>query len=289
MRREQIFKICLNHALTHDIEYKPKDSKSWHFVVNDYSDGEVELEQFCLRFKNEEIAGEFKKSIDDALNGVTSKQNGTSEHADKIPQRISAADKQTAEEKENIKKLQLPQNFYDYKNVEQCSGCRGCHSEEFKFPEIKVVNQEFIDDNPLPLVMPKTTKSNDLSKKGQTTTASTTTSFNFFSNTPAFGTTATSNSFVFGTPTAGDTKPVVAQQTPDSVENAIKPSTFSFTSALAGTNTPKTEATSTFSFSTGNNAFGSPTVTTQSEPIKTSFSFNSPAVTQQSTTSKLSS
>lgn len=76
MRREQIFKICLNHALTTEIEYKPKDDKSWHFVANDYSEGEVELLQFCLRFKTPEIAIAFKTAVDDALAGKSIVQNG---------------------------------------------------------------------------------------------------------------------------------------------------------------------------------------------------------------------
>lgn len=59
MRREQILKICLNHTLSESIEYKPKDDKSWHFVANDYSEGEVELRQFCLRFKTSNIASDF--------------------------------------------------------------------------------------------------------------------------------------------------------------------------------------------------------------------------------------
>lgn len=69
MRREQILKICLNHALTSDIEYKKKDDKSWEFVVNDFSEGELEANVFSLRFKNKEIAEEFKAAIDKALTG----------------------------------------------------------------------------------------------------------------------------------------------------------------------------------------------------------------------------
>lgn len=77
MRREQILKICLNHALTPELEYKKKDEKSWEFVVNDFSEGELEANVFSLRFKNKEIADEFKEAIDKALSGksVDSTQN----------------------------------------------------------------------------------------------------------------------------------------------------------------------------------------------------------------------
>lgn len=72
MRREQILKICLNHVLNDEVEYKVKDDKSWHFIVNDFSEGEVELMQFCLRFKTSEIAEEFRQAVRDALNGKSS-------------------------------------------------------------------------------------------------------------------------------------------------------------------------------------------------------------------------
>lgn len=67
MRRDQILKICLNHILTDEIEYKPKDDKSWHFVTIDFSEGEVQPMQFCLRFKTKDIAQEFHKAATDAV------------------------------------------------------------------------------------------------------------------------------------------------------------------------------------------------------------------------------
>lgn len=66
MRRSQILKICLNHMLTHEIEYTPKDDHTWFFTANDFSDEEFCVHKFCIRFKNEEIAKDFKKAIDDA-------------------------------------------------------------------------------------------------------------------------------------------------------------------------------------------------------------------------------
>lgn len=72
MRREQIFKICLNHVLTADVKYMPKDAKTWLFSAPDYSEGELTNEQFCVRFKNAEIAQEFLKAVNDALGGASS-------------------------------------------------------------------------------------------------------------------------------------------------------------------------------------------------------------------------
>lgn len=56
--------------LTKDIVYTPKDDKTWLFSAPDFSEGEIQRKQFCIRFKNAEIAKEFKKSIDTALNGA---------------------------------------------------------------------------------------------------------------------------------------------------------------------------------------------------------------------------
>ncbi|XP_037897079.1 E3 SUMO-protein ligase RanBP2-like [Glossina fuscipes] len=56
MRRDQVLKICLNHALSEDLEYKRKDDKSWLFAVNDFSEETIELQKFCLRFESKKIA-----------------------------------------------------------------------------------------------------------------------------------------------------------------------------------------------------------------------------------------
>lgn len=76
MRREQVLKICLNHLLTSDIEYIEKDEKSWLFYAADFSEGEISHEQFCIRFKNSEVAQEFKKAVTDAVNSATGSDTG---------------------------------------------------------------------------------------------------------------------------------------------------------------------------------------------------------------------
>lgn len=168
MRREQIFKICLNHALTADIEYKVKDDKSWHFVANDFSEGEMELLQFCLRFKTADIANGFKEAIDAALanttatpqvaNTTTTTNNETttpSKTESEKPSQSNISD----EEKELSATLHLPVEFFGYKQAAPCSGCRGCNSDDFKFAEVKDINfAATIDANPLPLTQPKTMK-----------------------------------------------------------------------------------------------------------------------------------
>ena len=139
MRREQIFKLCLNHILTADIEYKKKDDKSWMFVANDFSEGEIEVISFCIRFKSQEIAEEFKSIVDLALKG----------------EECEDTDGNNSGNLELIKKLQLPAGFYDNQKTENnCSGCRGCKSEDFIFPTHKVTENIF-DENCLPLKIGK--------------------------------------------------------------------------------------------------------------------------------------
>ena len=143
MRREQVLKICLNHQLTEDINYVKKEDKVWQFAASDFSEGSIENLQFCLRFKTADIADSFKEAVDDALAGNEAGAAPTTvdEHND---------DKKLAE------KLKLPANFFNYKTIDACKGCRGCKSDEFIFPERKASHEaEPVDAQPLP---------NDISK-----------------------------------------------------------------------------------------------------------------------------
>jgi len=76
MRRDQVLKICLNHYLTPQLvsqfRRKEKDTKSWTWAAQDFSEGELESMTFALRFKTPEISTDFKQAIDDAVTKVTS-------------------------------------------------------------------------------------------------------------------------------------------------------------------------------------------------------------------------
>lgn len=138
MRREQILKICLNHVLTKDIEYAPKDDRTWLFSCADYSDGEISYRQFCLRFKNAEIAKQFKDAIEKAL-GEESELS-----SEKIIEDAKSNEddddcvivyelKVTPEEEKKALALQLPKNFYAYLQKPPCKGCIGCNPDDFVF------------------------------------------------------------------------------------------------------------------------------------------------------------
>lgn len=69
MRREQIMKVCCNHAVTKEMVFQkmPNLNTAVTWCAKDFSDGELVPETFCLRFKT-------VKACDDFLNAVNSAQ-----------------------------------------------------------------------------------------------------------------------------------------------------------------------------------------------------------------------
>uniref|UniRef100_A0A6P7F5L8 E3 SUMO-protein ligase RanBP2 n=1 Tax=Diabrotica virgifera virgifera TaxID=50390 RepID=A0A6P7F5L8_DIAVI len=128
MRREQVFKICLNHTLTKDIEYLDKDEKSIMFAAADFSEGEIVNEKFCVRFKNAEIAADFKKAIRDALDGKPTEDELTSKKTEEDVVVISETQVTPEEEQEAIK-LGLPPKFMSYKQLPDCK-CEQCKKDD---------------------------------------------------------------------------------------------------------------------------------------------------------------
>lgn len=255
MRREQIHKICLNHLLTPDVEFTPKDSKSWQFAANDYSELEFHMDLFCLRFKTEDIANEFKKAVDDIRAKNATKVNGSA--ADHTP----VSSNVTTEEKHNITDLKLPGNFYDYKTHEACSGCRGC-TDDYVLTEVKDTNFGQIDDNPLPLIPPPKvdTLHNDLSKETRKSGDPNPFSFGSFK--------AEGNGFSFGTATSANN----SQQSSMLFGNSSFKTVFSSDTKDSNKSSPQT------------NLFGGSVIKTEStesaESVKStpSFSFNNSSV-----------
>lgn len=251
MRREQIHKICLNHSLTADIAYKVKDAKSWNFTVNDFSEGTFEADSFCLRFKTEEIAGDFKKAIDGALSGALTNGNGNATDQ-------SDSSNTSSEERANIITMQMGSDFYNYKTVEPCPGCCGCSSDDFKLPEVKNTNFSQFDDNPLPLHPPPPVdfSRNDLSKNTKKT-------INPFSMAPKED---AKNSFSFISNTSAS----------DSPPTGMFFGTNSFKTSFTAGNTSNDSSTTAF----GQTSLFGGNVTKQAsaEAVRPAFSFNSTSV-----------
>jgi E3 SUMO-protein ligase RanBP2 len=130
MRREQIFKICLNHVLTSDVKYMPKDAKTWLFSAPDYSEGELTNEQFCVRFKNAEIAQEFLKAVNDALGGASSdtgKEPDQKTEEDGVE--FVSETKVTPEEEKEAIRLGLPPKYLAYRQLSDCQ-CEQCKKDD---------------------------------------------------------------------------------------------------------------------------------------------------------------
>lgn len=87
MRREQIMKVCCNHAISKDITFQkmPNMDKAVTWCAKDFSEGELIPETFCLRFKTVQICEDFLKAVMSALSKI-----GDS----KSPKEGSNADKQ---------------------------------------------------------------------------------------------------------------------------------------------------------------------------------------------------
>ena len=85
MKRDQVHKLCANHAIVEFMELKPsKSEKSWTwFTQADISDGEIKPEQFSVRFKTVEIAQEFKSIFGKCLRLVKKKTVASAETNEK--------------------------------------------------------------------------------------------------------------------------------------------------------------------------------------------------------------
>lgn len=139
MRREQILKLCLNCYLTPEVEFMRKENNSWTFKAVDFSEEAMEPTNFAIRFKNQEISDEFKKAVEDALAGTSSSENQS-----------TGAD----ENSQLAARLKLPENFYDYLNKPDCSGCVGCKSDEYVYVAGELNEATPNPEAPLPLTSP---------------------------------------------------------------------------------------------------------------------------------------
>lgn len=66
LRREQIFKLVLNHAVTADLSIAPMNNsdKAFAWGAMNHAESPGQLEQLAVRFKNEAIASEFRSTLE---------------------------------------------------------------------------------------------------------------------------------------------------------------------------------------------------------------------------------
>ena len=68
MRRDQVLKLCANHQITTDMSLQPNagSDRSWVWSTHaDFSEGECKAERLAVRFKNEDIARQFKEKFEE--------------------------------------------------------------------------------------------------------------------------------------------------------------------------------------------------------------------------------
>lgn len=77
LRREQIFKLVLNQLITSEFHMSPMNNspKAFCWAGMNYAEGSAEAEQLAIRFKNEDLASNFQKKIDECLEKVESREN----------------------------------------------------------------------------------------------------------------------------------------------------------------------------------------------------------------------
>lgn len=285
MRREQVHKICLNHTLTKEVLYTSKDDKTWLFSAADYSEGEISYQQFCLRFKNAEIASQFMEAVNKSRDGsavvicATTTTTSSTDKSEKKPEKsdsdsdveIISVTEVSPELQEKALKLQLPKNFYAYLQKPPCKGCIGCNPDDFVFSgkSTSVTNKK--------VAINETTPKVDTTVKVETTanietTAKIETMPNIFAKTNASTLFMTPNSTtslfsspnttIFGTPMSSNSS-TITPQTPTSNSYTITPQTPTPNSSI----TPQTsKLQSPFIISTTPNLFAPTTTSNTNSP-----------------------
>lgn len=129
MRQDQDSNICFNYNLTSEIKCSAKDEKTWHLTINDCSEGESRVENFCLKFPSAEHALKFKVAVDMACNSQA-EYNSTKKEKETDDVVFVSEILASNEDKQRAIELKLPENFYTYKSKPPCQGCRGCNDED---------------------------------------------------------------------------------------------------------------------------------------------------------------
>ena len=173
MRRDTIFKVCLNQSITKDLKLDLKDDKksiTWSAI--DYSEDTPIPQIFLLRLKNADIAQQFLRAVESTksllvsevcpqsvtdinekeknkMNEISKKSSAKPSEEDDI-QIVYQKMPESRDILEKVQRLKLPLNFYDYENMPPCPGCRGCQDTEMPiFAKSKLISPERItNDSP---------------------------------------------------------------------------------------------------------------------------------------------
>ena len=116
MRREQVLKLCANHYVTAAMKLvSMKTSEtSLCWVANDYSEGEMQKEQLCVKFKTADLAQKFRSCFEDC-------QQQCGEQKTSVARSPAPSDRKSAESKDANKPLSAL--FKPKTGQWVCSGC----------------------------------------------------------------------------------------------------------------------------------------------------------------------
>ena len=126
MRREQVHKIAVNFYITPDMEITPMKNSdtSVQWTAMDFSDETPVFSSLAVKFKNKEILDDFVKKVEEFRNTLTQPTTAAAEVE------LVYEKKPVEELIEKARQLQLPDNFYNHLDAEQCQGCRGCYDDK---------------------------------------------------------------------------------------------------------------------------------------------------------------
>ena len=114
MRREKIYKLCVNHYITPSMKLKENagSDRSWVWSVDaDFADGVAKNELLAVRFKHHKDAVMFRDRFIDCQENTEKNLGNDDEKVVTVFERVASA-----EEKVRAQRYQLPPNFYCSKN-----------------------------------------------------------------------------------------------------------------------------------------------------------------------------
>jgi len=115
MRREQVLKLCANHYITAAMKLVPMQTSetSLCWVASDYSEGEMQKEQLCVKFKTTDLAQKFRICFEECQQKCGEQKTASEAQ--------SSADGQSAESEDANKPLS---SLFKPKSGQWvCSGC----------------------------------------------------------------------------------------------------------------------------------------------------------------------
>ena len=129
MRREQVLKLCANHAITTAMKLLPMTSsdRAWCWFAQDYSEEEVKTEQLAIKFKTPEQAIVFKDVFEDCQAKLRESEQSEGEKPKSVPEKSSSEKMEKAEGTPS-----LASQFKPKAGSWECQACYVVNKEEVK-------------------------------------------------------------------------------------------------------------------------------------------------------------